>query len=601
MFKNYDIKVCEIFKEAENVRKKLNHEFVGTEHLFLSVLKLDKSINDVFKRFNVFYENFYSEIESLVEKANSKIVANIYTPLLKKIILKCENEQDMSAKNMIVKLFGEGEGVAIRVLSAMDIDVDAIYNFLKSDKKEDLLIYKYGKCLNKYVSLSEKVVGRDKEINLIIETLLRKKKNNPLLIGDAGVGKSAIVEELTRKIIKGDVPDVISNKKIVMLEMGTLVSGTRYRGEFEERLSNIIDELVSNPDIILFIDEIHSMVNAGAAEGAISASDILKPYLARGEIKCIGATTKSEYEKYILPDKALMRRFELVFSEEPNETETIDILKNIKEEYVNFHKVNISNQLLESLVHLAGTYFPNRKNPDKSIELLDSVLSFVKLKNSKSIIKEKEIELKKLELQKVSFIENGNFKKALEVKCNENKIINEIDNLKYGKKLFVKEDDIIDVLEFKNNLFLKKDKIKNLKGYDTKIINKLVKIVKSKNRQSTFLIKGDYKEFIKDLKDTLNSQLIKIKDEDDVDKVFNKLKYYPNSIIVVEDSQNIRIKNLLKRITRDNLLEYNNEYINFSNVIIFVIAKENNIGFVNNFISDIPYDEVLVFSQKTLI
>ena len=601
MFKNYNIEVCEIFKEAENIRKKLNHEFVGTEHLFLSILKLDNDVQNELKRFNVYYDSFYNEIENLVEKAKSKITANIYTPLLKKIILKCEEEENLNGKNLLVNLLGEGEGVAIRILYSMEIDVDSLYNYLKCDKKEDLLIYKYGKCLNDVIDLNEKVVGRDKEIDLIIETLLRKKKNNPLLVGDAGVGKSAIVEELTRKIVKGDVPDDILSKKIIMLEMGNLVSGTRYRGEFEERLSNIIDELIKNSDIILFIDEIHSMVNAGAAEGAISASDILKPYLARGEIKCIGATTKNEYERFILPDKALMRRFELVFTEEPSETETINILKIIKDEYVKYHKVNISDQLIESLVHLADTYFPNRNNPDKAIELLDSVLSYVKLKNKKGLIKEKESELKKLELEKVSLVEKGNFKKALEVKCYENKIKNEIDNLKIGKKLFVKEDDIIDVLEFKNNLFLKKDKVKNLKGYNDKLINKLVKVIKSKHRQSTFLIKGNYGNFIKDLKDVLKSQLIKIKDEDDVDKIFNKLKYYPNSIIVIENMQNIKVKNLLKKITRDNLVEYNNEYINFSNVIILLIAKEKNIGFASDFISEIPYDDILIFSQKTSV
>ena len=333
MYENFDIEVCEVFKEAERQRELLCHEYVGTEHLLLAILKKENELTKSLSKFNLTYENFYDEVKSTLSPVNKRIKNNIYTPLLKKAIANAiDNNEKVTEQSLVFYMLDEGEGVAIRILMGMNIDVDALYNFLKdkTENKNNLQIYKVGKVLNNFIELDDKVVGRDKEIDLIIETLLRKKKNNPLLIGDAGVGKSAIVEELARRIMNNNVPDKLLNNKIVMLEMGSLISGTRYRGEFEERLTNIINEVVDNPQIILFIDEIHSMVNAGAAEGAISASDILKPYLARGDIKCIGATTKFEYEKFILSDKALTRRFEPIMVNEPDEEETVNILRNIK-------------------------------------------------------------------------------------------------------------------------------------------------------------------------------------------------------------------------------------------------------------------------------
>ncbi|MBE6155395.1 MAG: ATP-dependent Clp protease ATP-binding subunit [Firmicutes bacterium] len=606
MFENFDIEVCEVFKEAERQRYLLQHEYVGTEHLLLAILKKETPLTKSLKKFKLTYNTFYGEVKSTLSQVNGEVKDNIYTPLLKRVIAKAiESTNKVSEKDLIFYMLDEGEGVAIRMLMGMNIDVDALYNYLKNEinQETNLQLLKIGKLLNTYIDLDDKIIGRDEEIDLIIETLLRKKKNNPLLIGDAGVGKSAIVEELARRIVSNNVPDKLLNNKIIMLEMGSLISGTRYRGEFEEKLTNIINEAVNNPDIILFIDEIHTMVNAGAAEGAISASDILKPYLARGDIKCIGATTKMEYEKYILADKALARRFEPIVVNEPDEEKTFDILCTIKEEYANFHKVSIEDETLKVLVHLAGTYFPNRRNPDKSIELLDSVMSFVKLKTCNDLIKNKELELKKTSLSKICEIEKGNYKAALEKNILENKLRKEINHLKNNYKYVVSKDDIIDVLEHKNNIIISSKKInvvtQNMKkNYENKIIKQLTNVLKQSFRVTTIMLNGEYGNFINDLSKAINYDVIKVNDESNIDKMFNKVKYHPSSIIVVPDNKSIVLTNLLKKITKDNLVEYKDEYISFSSSIIILVNKNTSLGFNNHEISPIPIDEIISFEKK---
>ena len=248
---------------------------------------------------------------------------------------------------------------------SLNINLDQLYKELKNSSIKHinkLVIYEIGQNLNKSVNLDEKVVAREKELDLIIETLLRKNKNNPLLVGKAGTGKTAIIEELARRIEKKQVTDELINKKIIMLEMSSLVAGTKYRGEFEERLNKIIEEVVNEKDIILFIDEIHTLVNAGGAEGAIDASNILKPYLARGQIKCIGATTTEEYEKYIAKDKALERRFQKILISEPTDEETEIILKAIKKEYEKHHNIKISNKNIKDIIYFANKYIYNKNN-----------------------------------------------------------------------------------------------------------------------------------------------------------------------------------------------------------------------------------------------
>ena len=473
----------------------------------------------------------------------------------------------------------------------MDVDVDNLYNYFKNDTSiSNLKCLKYGEILNETASFNEKVVGREKEIDLILETLMRKKKCNPLLIGDAGVGKSAIVEEIARRIKLNKVPFKFKDFIIVSLSMSSLIAGTKYRGEFEERLNNILDQIKGNDNVILFIDEMHTMVNAGAAEGAISAGDILKPTLARGNIKCIGATTKEEYEKYFIKDKALARRFETIFIKEPTENETIDILKSVKEEYTTFHKVNISDEDIEVLVHLANVYFPNKKNPDKAIELLDSTLSYVKYNYSNGIIKEKELKLKGLQTKKIYNIELGNFKEALIKSKEEKNLLKDLTLLKSGKNVVATKEDILNVLELKNNIIDNSKKVKrinNLKNdYHKNIINKIINKLEN-NRVSVLTFVGDYKNLINDLASSINYDILKV--NNNMEKIFDKLKYNPSTIFVVSSLDNYNFNNIIKKAKENNLVEYNNEYVSFNSAIVIYTLKENNIGFINSASDDVIY------------
>lgn len=603
MFENYDIEVCNVFKKAEKYKEELNHEYVGTEHLLLAILDTDKSLASSLSHFNLNFKSFWQEVELNESKTNRVTSYNEYTPLLKRVILLAKNESaKVTPKDLLYQMLNIGEGVAIRIMMNLDIDVDEIYHFLKNSE-ENLEIYKYGTNLNKTVSLKDKVIGRDKEINLIIETLLRRKKNNPLLVGDAGVGKSAIVEQLARQIVLGDVPESIKDYIIVQLDMPSLLAGTRYRGEFEERLTKIINEVKEQNNIILFIDEVHTMVGAGAAEGAISASDILKPYLARGDIKCIAATTKKEYEKSIAEDKALNRRFECILVVEPDEEETYKILQKVKNEYESFHKVSFSDELLMPLIHMASLYFPSKKNPDRSLELLDSVMSYVKLKEAKRVVQNKELELKKLNITKIKMVESGNYKGALKTGEMARKMEKELAKLKSGNCFAVKKDDIIDVLEYKNNIILSKNKIKRITGslkesYEPKALNLIMNTLKSKNTCSSFLISGEYKEFPKDLAKSLNYEIFNLDKEEDIPKLFHKVKYYPSQVIIASSNANPKIEKLLNKIIKDKLVEYEDEYYSFNNAIVLLIDNSNNIGFLENKISNIPVDKIIAFNQK---
>ena len=604
MFKNYDIKAVKLLKSAEEEKQKLKHEYVGTEHMLLAILKENNNLTKDLLKFNLNYKNFKEEIIQSVEPTKKEKNTNIYTPLLKRVIKKSLESENINENIFLYNILNEGEGVAIRLLINMNIDVDAIYNYLKNNtfENENLEVYKIGKVLNNYININENVIGRDKEINLIIETLLRKKKNNPLLIGDAGVGKSAIVEQLTRKIMKGEVPDQLLDCKIVMLEMSSLVAGTRYRGEFEDKLNNIINEVINHKNIILFIDEIHSMVNAGAAEGAISASDILKPYLARGDIKCIGATTKKEYEKYFLVDKALSRRFETIIVNEPDEQETFNILKNVKNEYEKFHKVSIKDDTIKILIHLASTYYPNKKNPDKSLELLDSIMSYVKLKTKNNLIKEKELELKRIGINKIKEIENGNFKEALNNNMLENKIKKELNLIKNTNKVFVKDEDLIDVLEYKNNIIISKNKVNIInnrlsKKYSNKIIDLITKTIYKKEGIKSFMFVGQVNDLINDLSKELNYNIIKLSDEKSFENMILKVKYNMGCILLINDNTNNIVKKQIAKIVKDKLYEYNDEYINFNNVIVINNTNKKSVGFENSIISSIPVDEIIILKK----
>ena len=281
-----------------------------------------------------------------------------------------EQNNEVTVELLFSSLIQEGEGIAIRVMLSMNIDLDSIieeFNRKPTNKKlknkKKLMIDEYGYDMNKKAKQNEidPVIGRNIEIDRLIEILCRRTKNNPLLIGEAGVGKTAIVEELSRRIVSGNVPSKLKNKRIVSISMSSLVAGTKYRGEFEERITKILKELEQDDKVIIFIDEIHTLVGAGGAEGAIDASNILKPILARGKIKIIGATTIEEYKKYIEDDRALARRFQTIMIEEPNLTKTKEILLQLKGIYEDYHNVSISNDIINTIVELSNKYIYNRK------------------------------------------------------------------------------------------------------------------------------------------------------------------------------------------------------------------------------------------------
>ena len=345
-----------ILKKAEKEHDLLKHPYVGTEHLLLALLSEENELTNKLKEYKLTYNKFKRKLKEIIGEGSNKSPYILYTPMLRKVIENATNEnEDVNSKSLFQALLEPNEGIAIRIIETMGINVKD----LDLDNNNVLKIS------------STPIAHRDKEINEILQILLRKNKCNPLLIGDAGVGKTAIVEEIQRRLLNGEVPENLKEYKIINIDISSLVAGTKYRGDFETKINDLLKS-VKNSKKILFIDEIHTLVHAGGAEGAISAGDIIKPYLARGLVKCIGATTINEYHEYFECDEALNRRFQTVLINEPSKKYTVDILNTIKESYENFHKLKIENELIDEIVNISNKYLTNKKNPDKSIELLDS-------------------------------------------------------------------------------------------------------------------------------------------------------------------------------------------------------------------------------------
>lgn len=444
MFGNFEEEARKVLVNAKKEMYELNHPYVSSEHLLLAILKGDNEISEKLKEFDLDYNRFKDEVIKIIGKGSKHSEWFLYTPLLKRIIenatldAKENNNGVVTVNHLFASLLDEGEGVAIRILIGMDIDIDELYSEFtdkiinkKSHKK--LLIDEIGTDLNKKAMNGnlDPVTGRDEEIKRVLEILCRRCKNNPLLIGEAGVGKTAIVEELANMIVRGEVPLALRNKRIISLDMASSVAGTKYRGEFEERMNKILKEIEENDDIILFIDEIHTLVGAGGAEGAIDASNIFKPALARGKIRCIGATTTDEYKKYIEKDSALERRFQRVMIEAPSEETVKNILMNLKDIYEGYHKVIIDEEIIDLIIHLSSKYIYNRNEPDRSIDILDEVSAKVSLKESKGL-KEYGFYNKKLKeviKNKKKAILDNDFDKASTFKNEEFDLMNKINNL----------------------------------------------------------------------------------------------------------------------------------------------------------------------------
>lgn len=396
---NYDEEVIKILKISEEEAKKLCHQYVSTEHIILAILKYNNSLSNIFKSQNINYLDYKNIIINNIPKDKNNFVVS-YTPLLKKIIEQSINGRQINLKSIVIKILEDENSIANTLLNIMGHNTLKLYNILKNEKT-----IKYGINLNKEIN-NELLYERCKELNELIEILCRKNKNNALIIGEAGVGKTALVEYLAQKINKKNVPKELLNKEIISINLASIVSGTKYRGEFEEKLENLINELQNNTNYILFIDEIHTVLGAGSSEGSIDAANILKPYLARNKIKCIGATTISEYNKSIKKDKALNRRFQTIIIKEPNKSETEKILISSKKYYENFHNVKINNSIIKKIVELSEQYLKDKKEPDRSLDILDIACTKVKLTNNKLI------EIEKLRELKNKHIKNNEFDKA---------------------------------------------------------------------------------------------------------------------------------------------------------------------------------------------
>lgn len=401
MYNSFTEEARKILMSAKEEMKELKHPYVGSEHLLLAILKDKNDISNKLKEYELTYDRLRREIIDIVGLGSQDVDCFLYTPLLKRIMenaiydSKENNNGNVTVAHLFSAMLEEGEGIAIRILIGMDIDLDDLYHEfafklpIKKSKNKKLLVDELGIDLTKKAKEGnlDSVVGRDYEIKRVIEILSRRKKNNPILIGEAGVGKTAIVEELSRLISLGEVPNNLKNKRIVSLDMATTVAGTKYRGEFEERVNKILKELEENDDIILFIDEIHTLVGAGGAEGAIDASNIFKPALARNKMRCIGATTTMEYKKFISGDKALDRRFQKVDVKTPDTKTLKQILLKLRDTYSNYHKAIISDEIIDYIIELSDKYIKNRYEPDKSIDILDEVCAHVSLKENSKLKK----------------------------------------------------------------------------------------------------------------------------------------------------------------------------------------------------------------------
>lgn len=498
MFTKFNEETRKALIQSKNEMKKLKHPYVGSEHLLLALLKnKNYSVTTVLNKFDIDYEKFRKKVIEIIGIGKSENDWYLYTPLLKRVIeeaiLLCKesNEEEVTLEHLLWALIEEGEGVALRILICLNVNIDDLSKEIfigkrvkKNRAKKKLIIEDYGYNMNEKAEANEldPVIGREKEIDRIMEILCRRTKNNPLLIGDAGVGKTAIVEELSRRINEGSVPQKLKNKKIISISMASLIAGTKYRGEFEERINKILSEIEQTPEIILFIDEIHTLVGAGGAEGAIDASNILKPFLARGMLKLIGATTIEEYKKYLEDDHALDRRFQTLIIEEPTKEKTINILKKIKPIYELYHNVTVEDETLKSIVELSNKYMHIRKQPDKAIDILDEACAKTAMQKDKStsILDEAKRKLKNLNKEKNEAILNQDFLKASSIRKEENVLETKINKIELKKKninnkKIVTLETIAEVIKSKTKI-----PIYEVISEDLKELNKIESHLKSK-------------------------------------------------------------------------------------------------------------------------
>ena len=490
MFGRFTERAKKVLIQAQQEAKEMGCPYVGTEHVLLALIGEGEGVAaKVLAGLGIDAERVRQAVTQMVEAAKGQAVSEpVITPRSKMVLeLSIDEARRMGVgyvgtEHLLLGLIREGEGVAAQILNAYGADqgkVRALIAQMMGGQPggspapggpscggacgqpqgggATQTLDKYGRDLTAMANEDklDPVVGRGKEIERVIQVLSKRTKNNPVLIGEPGVGKTAIAEGLAQRIVSGNVPEVLSDKRVVTLEMGSLIAGTKYRGEFEERLKKIIEEIRQAGNVVLFIDEMHTLVGAGAAEGAIDAANILKPALARGELQCIGATTLDEYRKHIEKDAALERRFQPIMVAEPTVEETVDILKGLRDKYEAHHRLRITDEALDAAAKLSARYITDRFLPDKAIDLMDEAGARVRLQafTPPPEIKEMEKKLESIQKEKEAAINGQEFEKAAEMRDREQSFRTEIDRLrenwnqrKGGVELFVDEEAIATIV-----------------------------------------------------------------------------------------------------------------------------------------------------------
>ena len=465
---------------AQEAALELGHDYVGTEHVLIGLTKVKNGVAaKALEELGILTEDIFEAVENQVGRGNKKATSIYMTPRVKHVlelavqVANRMNHNYVGTEHILLGLLSDGGGVAVGILRAMNIRTDDIVEAIRhilgsstngndgrqegANNNGDLGdLTDFATDLNESAKQSkiDPVIGRDTEIQRVIQILSRRTKNNPVLIGEPGVGKTAIAEGLAQRIVTGNVPEILRNKRIISLSIGAMLAGAKYRGEFEERLKKAIDEVQQHDDMIIFIDEIHTLVGAGATEGAMDAANILKPALARGEFQVIGATTLDEYKKHIEKDAALERRFQPVQVGEPNEEDALEILKGLRDRYEAFHKAKITDEALKAAVSLSSRYITDRFLPDKAIDVVDEAASKVRMQvfSTAPDVKALEERLKVVKNEKEAAVTSQDFEKAAKLRDEEKTLVKDISDKKSAakeesdQKLVVTEDDIAAVV-----------------------------------------------------------------------------------------------------------------------------------------------------------
>lgn len=462
------------WKFAASEAARLGSDYIGTEHLLLGIAhEKDTAGGKILNSLGVTVEAVEQLLSQYSQGRSLFSTGEVYAaPRTKRVLEMAVEEANelgnsyVGTEHLLLAILHEGGGLAVRILESFNVTQDklekAFEKFLSEDSSKSDKSANLGDLDGFAVDLNEKakqgkidpVIGRNDEINRVIQILSRRNKNNPVLIGEPGVGKTAIAEGLAQRIVNNDVPEILKNCHIISLNMSSVVAGTKYRGEFEERLKKVIDEVKKHKDWILFVDELHTLVGAGSSEGSMDAANIMKPALARGELRCIGATTLKEYKKYIEKDAALERRFQPVKVGEPTPKDTLEILKGLRDRYEAFHKAKITDEALKAAVDLSGRYITDRFQPDKAIDVIDEAAAKVRMEASSTPegLKKKEEELESINKEKEAAVSSQNFEKAAIYRDQAKKLQTEIDGLKKDWKggdhdhLTVTEEDVAEVV-----------------------------------------------------------------------------------------------------------------------------------------------------------